>query len=465
MYDIIIIGGGAGGLTVASGAASLGAKTALIEKRESLGGDCLHYGCVPSKALIEAANEIHTARNSSYAGIDASGEVDLGKIMERVNRSVETIQESDSKERFETMGVDVYKGAPEFLGDRKLKVEGDILEAKKIVIATGSSVNKPPIEGLDAADYWTNETVFQQTELPRSLTFIGAGPVGLEIAQAFARLGCDVTVLEGGNTILKKEDPSIRDKAMEILSREITFITEARVEKVSDGGKKVYYTKNGKEQSLETDKLFLAAGRKPNTEGMNLTETGVVFDDKGFVHVDDTMRTANPHVFAIGDVTGHMPFTHVAGEHGKLVVQNALYSLKRKMSYETIPWNTYTTPEIFHLGKTREEVEEAYVYETRLNEVDRFVAEHATEGFVKIITDRKGKIIGAHAIGKGAGDWMQPVVAVMNRGGHIKELSDMVYPYPNHPAALEAVSGQYWRLKLFSGIAPVLSRRYLKWFL
>ncbi|SDJ11442.1 dihydrolipoyl dehydrogenase family protein [Salimicrobium halophilum] len=469
MYDIIVIGGGAGGLTVAAGAASLGAKTAIIEKRESLGGDCLHYGCVPSKALIEAANEIYTARNVAYAGVKAEGKVDLGKVMKRVQESVTTIEEHDSIERFESLGVDVYLGAPEFTENRELFVNGEVLRGKKIVIATGSTVNVPPVEGLEEADYWTNETVFQQTELPERMAFIGAGPVGLEIAQSFARLGTDVTVFEGGATILKKEDRAIQKKAMEILEREMTIVTDARVQKVSSGSGEtvVHYTKDGKEETLSTDRIFLAAGRKPNTEGLNLSQGGIVTNEKGFIDVDETLRTENPNVFAIGDVTGEMPFTHVAGEHGKLVVQNALFSLKRRMSYEAMPWNTYITPEIFHIGRTQEEAAEEYedilVYETQLQDVDRFVSDHASEGFVKIITDVKGKILGAHAIGKGAGDWMQPVVAVMTEGKTIRDLSGMVYPYPNHAAALESTASQYWRQKLFSGVVPAVTKKVIRW--
>ncbi|SIS45869.1 dihydrolipoyl dehydrogenase family protein [Salimicrobium flavidum] len=463
MYDIIVIGGGAGGLTVAAGAASLGARTALIEKKEALGGDCLHFGCIPSKAFIEAANEIYAARHTSYAGIEARGEVDLSKIMERVNQSVATIQKEDSRERFEALGVDIYQGSPTFTGKRELNVEGTVLSGKKIVLATGSSVKHPEIEGLEEAEYWTNETVFQQTDLPETMAFIGAGPVGLEIAQAFARLGTKVTVFESGKSILKKEDPVIRQKAMEILSREMTIITDARVQKISNEGSMVHYTTAGEEETLQTDRIFLATGRKPNTEGLNLSAGDVTKNEEGFIRVDETLRTSNPDVFAVGDVTGHMPFTHVAGVHGKLVVQNALFSLKRRMSYEAIPWNTYITPEIFHIGKTQEEAEEAYVYETRLQQVDRFIADHATEGVVRIITDRKGFVLGAHAIGKGAGDWMQPVVALMNNKGHIKELSEMVYPYPNHAAALEDTAGQYWRLKLFAGIVPALTKKFLRW--
>ncbi|WP_347860996.1 FAD-dependent oxidoreductase [Salimicrobium sp. PL1-032A] len=469
MYDIIVIGGGAGGLTVAAGAASLGARTALIEKRESLGGDCLHYGCVPSKALIEAANEIHAARNVSYAGVEADGNVDLEKVMGRVRESVTAIEEHDSKERFESLGVDVYQGEPHFAGDRLLRVNNETLSARKVVIATGSTVNVPPVEGLEATGYWTNETVFRQTELPERMAFIGAGPVGLEIAQAFARLGTEVTVFEGGDTILKKEDRAVQQKAMELLGREMTIVTKARVEKVSGDQKEaiVHYKRDGVEETLVTDRLFLAAGRRPNTEGLNLPEAGVTTNSKGFIEVDETLRTDNPHVFAIGDVTGEMPFTHVAGEHGKLVVQNALFSLNRRMSYRSIPWNTYITPEVFHIGQTQEEAarEEGgvLVYETPLQEVDRFVSDHATEGFVKIITDPGGKILGAHAIGKGAGDWMQPVVAAMSEGRTIKSLAGMVYPYPNHAAALENTAGQYWRQKLFSGIVPAVTKQVIRW--
>ncbi|QHE50793.1 NAD(P)/FAD-dependent oxidoreductase [Pontibacillus sp. HMF3514] len=470
-YDLIIVGGGAGGLTVAAGAASLGAKTALIDKREDLGGDCLHYGCVPSKALIEVANEVYHARNVSAYGVHASGDVDMKAINDRIKQSISHIQEHDSIDRFKELGIDVYIGDASFHNEHEVDVEGNTrVYGKRIVISTGSSPNIPPIEGLDQTGYLTNETVFDLNELPKKLVFIGGGPIGLEIAQAFSRLGSEVTVLEAGPSVLGKEDYDIQKKAQEILEQEINIVTHAKVEKTSreNGQTHVHYSVGNHTHVIETDKVFLATGRKPNTDSLQLDQAGVKLDERGFVKVDGTMRTSVSHIFAVGDVNGSYPFTHVAGHEGKTVVQNAVFGLRRSVSYENIPWNTYLTPEVFHFGLTQEEAQKEHgdvmIYQTNLDEVDRYVADHASEGFLKIITSTKGQIVGAHAIGKGVGDWMQVLILAVEKGMKIGDLSNMIYPYPNHTAAIEQASNQYWRNKLFSGVVPKLTQTFIRWF-
>ncbi|KGX90534.1 FAD-dependent pyridine nucleotide-disulfide oxidoreductase [Pontibacillus halophilus JSM 076056 = DSM 19796] len=470
-YDIIVIGGGSGGLTVASGAASLGAKTALIEKRDTLGGDCLHFGCVPSKAFIEAANEVHAAKHIQDLGIETSGKISLKAVNDRVRQAIAHIQEHDSIERFEELGVDVYNGKATFKNDHEIDIEGqESLYGKRIVISTGSSPMVPPIEGLDEVDFITNESVFTMEQLPEKMTFIGGGPIGLELAQAMSRLGSEVTVIEAGPTLLGKEDQDIQKQAQAILERELHVVTGASVQRVrmENGKKMVYYSVDGEETSIASDEIFLATGRTPNSGSLQLDNAGVETDKKGFISVDATLRTNVGHIFAIGDINGTLPFTHVAGEEGKLVVQNALYGLSRKMSYDYMPWNTYLTPEVFHVGLTQQEAqekhEEVLIYTNQLEEVDRFVTDQSYEGFVKIITDTKGKIVGAHAIGTGAGDWMQTVVQAMAEGNKIGDLSNMVYPYPNHAEAVKRTADQYWRNKLFSGPVQQVSSLFLKWF-
>ncbi|MFC7322475.1 dihydrolipoyl dehydrogenase family protein [Halobacillus campisalis] len=468
-YGVIVIGGGSGGLTVASGAASLGAKTALIEKEPHLGGDCLHVGCVPSKAFIEAANEVHTSRQGDRFGLEVSGKADMKQVNRRVRKSIDHIQEHDSIERFEDLGVRVLIGKAQFENPHTIVVGNHRIRGDKIVISTGSRSNVAPISGLEEAGYITNETVFDLEWLPSRLAFIGGGPIGLELAQAFSRLGTQVTVLEGGPAILSKEDGDIQQAAAEILKQELNIVTNAKVDRVSKSSetKKVHYEVNGLKETLDVDEIFVATGRKPNTEGLGLDSAGVIMNNRGFIQVDGTLRTSQSHIFAIGDVNGAFPFTHVAGQEGKLVVQNALFNLKRKISYDYTPWNTYTTPEIFHFGLTQEEAvsqgREIKVYKTSLDEVDRFIAEHKSEGFIKIITDNKGKILGAHAIGKGAGDWMQVVILAVKQGAKIGDLSQIIYPYPNHAAAIERVSNEYWRAKLFSGFIPRLTKKVIKW--
>lgn len=470
-YDVVVIGGGAGGLTVAAGTASLGAKVALVEKREDLGGDCLHFGCVPSKALIEAANEVYHARSVSAYGVHASGEVDLKAINARVKASIDHIQEHDDINRFKDMGIDVYIGGASFHTDHEIEIEGhENIYGKRIVISTGSRPNTPPIPGLEETGYITNETAFNLDTLPKKLVFIGGGPIGLELAQAYSRLGSEVTVLEAGPYLLGKEDRDIQKAAQDMLEKELNVITNARVSKTSrqNGQNYVHYSIDEDEYVLEADSIFLAVGRKPNTDTLKLENAGVSMDEKGHVQVDDTLRSNVPHIFAVGDVNGGLYFTHVAGYEGKTVVQNALYGLRRKVSYDHIPWNTYLTPEVFHFGLTQDEAQEKHgdimIYKTELDQVDRFVADHATNGFIKIITDTKGKIIGAHAIGKGAGDWMQTVILAVQKGMKIGDLSNMIYPYPNHTASIENASNQYWRAKLFNGKIPKISEKFIKLF-
>ncbi|MBN8194143.1 FAD-dependent oxidoreductase [Bacillus sp. NTK074B] len=471
-YDLIVIGGGAGGLTVASGAASLGAKVALIEKSGLLGGDCLHFGCVPSKAFIQAAREVSTIRNGSALGFETNGTVDMKKVKERVKGAISHIQQHDDPDRFLQMGVDIYFGGAEFLDSHTILVEKeDRISGKRIVVATGSSPNVPDIDGLSEVEYHTNETVFDVEELPSKVVFVGGGPIGLELAQAFSHLGAEAVVLEQNDEILVKEDKEIRKVATGLLEKDIQFVYGAEIKRVSEqdsGQKTVHYMKDGVEQSVEGDLLFLATGRKPGTESLNLSAAGVEIDDHGFIKVNDELRTNHSHIFAIGDVNGRYPFTHGAGMEGKLVVQNAVFGLKRKVSYSKLPWTTYTTPEIFHIGLTEGEAVEKgieyKVYKTTLDKVDRFVADHRTEGLVKIITDSRGKILGAHAVGSGAGDWMQPVIYAMEKGSKIGSLSNMVYPYPNHAAAVQQTADLYWREKLFDGVLPVLSKKYVELF-
>ncbi|MBW3111289.1 FAD-dependent oxidoreductase [Bacillus sp. MCCB 382] len=471
-YDLIVIGGGAGGLTVASGAASLGAKVALIEKSGLLGGDCLHFGCVPSKAFIQAAREVATIRNGSALGFESSGTVNMKKVKERVKGAIAHIQKHDDPDRFLQMGVDIYFGGAEFLDSHSILVEKeDRISGKRIVVATGSSPLVPDIDGVSEVEYHTNETVFDVEELPNRVVFVGGGPIGLELAQAFSQLGAEAVVLEQNDGILGKEDKEIREVATGLLEKDIQFEYGAEIKRVSEkagGQKTVQYIKEGVEQSVDGDLLFLATGRKPGTESLNLSAAGVEVDDRGFIKVNDELRTNHSHIFAIGDVNGRYPFTHGAGMEGKLVVQNAVFGLKRKVSYNKLPWTTYTTPEIFHIGLTEEEAVEKgieyKVYKTTLNEVDRFVADHRTEGLVKIITEPNGKILGAHAVGTGAGDWMQPVIFAMEKGSKIGALSNMVYPYPNHAAAVQQTADLYWREKLFDGVLPVISKKYVELF-
>ncbi|WJV30350.1 FAD-dependent oxidoreductase [Rossellomorea sp. AcN35-11] len=374
-YDLIVIGGGAGGLTVASGAASLGARVALIEKSGLLGGDCLHFGCVPSKAFIQSAREVAVIRAGGEYGFQTEGSVDMKKVRDRVKAAIAHIQQHDDPDRFLQLGVDIYFGGAEFVDPHTILVEKeDRISGKRIVIATGSSPLIPDIEGLEDVEYHTNETVFEVDELPKRVVFIGGGPIGLELAQAFSYLGSDAVVLEKHDEILVKEDKEIREVATGLLEEDIRFIYGAEIARVTkDGGQKVvHYVKDGVEHTVEGDLLFLATGRKPSTDSLRLSAAGVEVDNRGFIKVDDELRTNHSHIFAIGDVNGQYPFTHGAGMEGKLVVQNAVFGLKRKVSYNKLPWTTYTSPEIFHIGLTEEEaIEKGLKYKVYKKNVRR----------------------------------------------------------------------------------------------
>ncbi|MDR0137029.1 FAD-dependent oxidoreductase [Metabacillus idriensis] len=468
-YDVIVIGGGAGGLTVAAGAASLGAHVALIERDENLGGDCLHVGCVPSKALISAANHVYEAKQTAASfGLSVSGDTDMKQIMNHVHQAIAAIQEQDDDERFTKLGIDVIHGTAAFQTKHEIKVGEQVIKGKKIVIATGSRPAVPDIEGLKDSRYLTNQTVFHLDRLPEKLAVIGGGPIGVELAQAFSRLGSEVTIIERSSMLLSKEDDEIRELATDLLGKEMTILTEASIESASafEDRKELVISQDGVLKTLEVNEILLAAGRKPNSDKLNLNKIGVICDEKGFIKVNDSMQTSQSHIYAIGDVNGNYLFTHAAGMEGKAVVQKAVLGLPNKVKYDHMPWVTYTSPEVFHLGLTEKEAREAHkeiqVFKAPLNEVDRFIADGATDGFVKIITNTGGTILGAHAIGKGAGDWMQTVVFAKQNGKKIGDLSQMVYPYPNHAAAVQKTADLYWREKLFSGILPKLTEKWIK---
>ena len=461
-YDLIVIGGGAGGLTVAAGAASLGAQVALIEKNKELGGDCLHYGCVPSKALITAAKEVHHVYESSTKfGLKIEGKANITEAMKRVKEAISHIQEHDSKERFEQLGVDIYEGKGSFENPHQVKIDkSEIIEGKRIVIATGSRPNIPQIEGIHEVDFLTNETIFDVQEVPKRLLVIGGGPIGLEMAQSFARFGSEVTVVEANPTIFGREDEELIPIIQEELEKEITlrFHTLTKKVQVKNNEKIVTVEKDGKSEQLVVDQILLSAGRKPNTDHLGLEKIGVQLE-RGYIVVNEYLQTNVPHIFAVGDTNGQFPFTHAAGMEGKLVVRNAVFGMKGKVNYHHVPWVTYTDPEVYHLGLTEKEAQEQYgeelnVFKVNVNEVDRFVADRDETGLLKVITDKKGMILGAHAVGKNAGDWMQEIVFAKTHGHKIGDISNVIHPYPTHGAIVQQSADQYWRKKLFEGWLP-----------
>ncbi|MBN8208090.1 FAD-dependent oxidoreductase [Bacillus sp. NTK071] len=470
-YDLIVIGGGSGGLTAASGAASMGAKVALIDDQPGLGGDCLHFGCVPSKAFITSAKEVHAVyKGAAEFGLTVSGDVLFERAIERVKEAIDEIQEIDSDERFEKLGVDIYRGKGAFKDEHTVTVNDENpITGKRIVLSTGSSPNVPPIDGVENVSFITNETIFNLDHLPKSVVFIGGGPVGLELAQSLSRFGSDVTILETSESIFKKEDHEIIPIVTRALEKELTFVFEADVIRISEqnGLKVVTYKVNGEEKTIESDAIMMSTGRKPNTDKLNLDAAGVD-ESEGYITVNESLQTSRSHIYAIGDVNGAFPFTHGAGMEGKLIVQNAVFGLKRKVNYDNVPWVTYTEPEVFHLGLTEQEAKEKHgedirVFKVGTDDVDRFIAERKKDGLVKVITDKKGHILGAHAVGEDSGSWMQEIVFAKEHGHKIGDISTVIHPYPTKGAILNQAADMYWREKLFDGWLPKVSEKYIKW--
>jgi pyruvate/2-oxoglutarate dehydrogenase complex dihydrolipoamide dehydrogenase (E3) component len=473
-FDLIVMGGGAGGLTVAAGAASMGAKVALIEKEEQPGGDCLHYGCVPSKSLIYAAKKVHHARAAAKEfNFSMEGEPDFIQALGRVKAAIADIQKHDDADRFRAMGIEVFHGFGSFKDTHHVQIDddGETLYGKRIVISTGSRPVIPPIEGLKETGFLTNETIFGIESMPKRMLVIGAGPIGLELAQSIARFGSEVTVAEFSPVLFGREDEDMVPYIQSVLEKELTLLLETKVQKVeklANGEKKVTVMQGSTEKSIVVDEILVAAGRRPNTDRIGLDKTGID-TEKGHIVVKDTLQTSVSHIYAIGDVLQAFPFTHAAGMEGKVVVGNAVFGLRKKVSYDHVPWVTYTDPELFHLGLTEKEAREQYadaiqVYKVTLDDVDRFVTDREMQGMLKVITDKKGKIMGAHAVGKDAGDWMQEIVFAKHHDHKIGDISHVIHPYPTHGAVLQRAADQYWRKKLFSGVLPKLLKKYISWF-
>jgi pyruvate/2-oxoglutarate dehydrogenase complex dihydrolipoamide dehydrogenase (E3) component len=456
-FDIVVIGGGAGGLVVAAGGVALGAKVALVEKHK-MGGDCLNYGCVPSKTLLKSAKVAHLMRTAGdYAIPPHSPAPDIALVMERVAGVIRGIEPNDSPERFRGMGVDVTFGDGRFTGPGTFEVNGRKLTAKTFVIATGSRPAVPPIPGLDAVPYLTNETVFDLREQVPSLIVIGSGPIGCEMSQAFTRLGANVTVVDMGPQIMPREDADLARVVQAQMEKEgTTFVMGASIVKVEGGRHDVRMTvrtKAGVERVLEATHLLVAAGRRANVEGLGLEIAGVAMD-KGRIVCDATLRTTNPRVWLCGDVAGGAQFTHVAGHHAGILLRQAIFRMRWARPSTHIPWCTYTDPELARIGLSETEAKKAgtdhRVYRFGFDEIDRARAEGETEGFAKVITDPKGKILGAAIVGPHAGEVIAEYVLAVNRGMNLKELAGIVHIYPTFAEINKRVADQ--RLK--EGLTP-----------
>ena len=451
--DICVIGAGSGGLSVAAGASQMGAGVALIE-RAKMGGDCLNYGCVPSKSLLAAAHAAQRIRVSGRFGVDG-GEpaIDFAAVHRHVHGVIEGIAPHDSVERFEGLGVRVIRASARFTAPDRVAAGDTVVRARRFVVATGSRPAAPPIPGIDTVPYLTNETVFDQTRAPDHLIVIGGGPIGAELAQAHRRLGSRVTLLEMF-TILGNDDPELVDVVRNRLRAEGVAVHEGiavvRIER-RGGGVAVAVVDDGAERVIEGSHLLVAAGRAANVEDLGLEAAGIAHTAKG-VEVDARLRTSNRRVFAVGDAIGPPMLTHMAGYHAGIVIRNALFRLPAKVDYTALPWVTFTDPELAQVGLTearaRAAGHELRVLRWPFAEIDRARAERETHGFVKALTTPRGRILGAGIVGAGAGELIQPWELAIRSRLKIGALAGLMAPYPTRAEVNKRAAGGFYVPKL-----------------
>ncbi|KAA2238262.1 dihydrolipoyl dehydrogenase family protein [Salinarimonas soli] len=453
--DICVIGAGSAGLSVAAGAAQLGVSTVLIEGGR-MGGDCLNTGCVPSKALLAAAKAARRWRKDAAFGITFQPPVvDFAAVRRHVHAVIGAIAPNDSVERFEGLGVTVIKGYARFVGPQEVTVDGTRIRARRIVVATGSSAAVPPIPGLADVPYLTNETVFENGELPGHLIVVGGGPIGIEMAQAHRGLGSEVTVLEAGGILARDDAELVALLREDLLADGITVREGARIARVERDGAGiavVLATEAGEERILGSH-LLVAAGRRANVAGLDLEKAGIAYGPRG-IEVDGRLITSNRRVFAIGDVAGGPQFTHVAGYHAGIVIRNALFRLPAKVDYRSLPWVTYTDPELAQAGLTEAAAREAHGDRIRVlrwpyHENDRAQAERETRGLIKVVTTASGRVLGASILGAHAGELIHVWVLAIGQGLNIKALAGMIAPYPTLGEIGKRAAGSYFTPKLF----------------
>lgn len=470
-YNLVVIGAGTAGLVTAAGAAGLGAKVALIE-RELMGGDCLNVGCVPSKGLISAARIARTVQRADEFGVDvpAGVSVDFARVMERMRRLRAKISPNDSAARFRDLGIDVYLGAGQFTGPDAVEVGGQTLRFRKAVVATGARASAPPISGLDQVPYLTNESVFSLTERPRRLGIIGAGPIGCELAQAFANLGSEVLLVEVAHGVLPLEDRDASEIVRESLQRDGVRLLccgkELKLRREA-GQIRMSVESHGQQYDEAVDQVLVSVGRAPNVQNLGLEDAGVEFDPRTGVRVNDRLQTTNPNIYAAGDVCSKFKFTHAADFMARIVVQNALFKGRAKASALTIPWCTYTSPEIAHIGLTEKEITdqglEIDTYIQEFSDIDRAILAGEAEGFVKVQT-KKGtdQIVAATIVAAHAGDLISEITLAMTHGLGLKQIGSTIHPYPTQAEAIRKLGDQFNRTRL-TPFVKTLFKKWLAW--
>jgi pyruvate/2-oxoglutarate dehydrogenase complex dihydrolipoamide dehydrogenase (E3) component len=468
VYNVVVIGAGTAGLVTAAATAGLGGRVALVE-RNRMGGDCLNTGCVPSKALISSARLVQQIRRAADWGLDPmEPQFDFARVFERMRERRTKIAPHDSQERFESLGVDVFRGHARFLSPREVEVDGRRLSAKNFVIATGSRPAIPPVPGLSQALFFTNETVFDELrEKPDRLVVLGGGPVGCELGQVFARLGVRVTIVQRRPQILEKEDADAAALVRRVLEQEgVTILTGAEARRVSRDGRasRVEVEIGGSERrTVETDAILVAAGRVPNTDDLGLDAAGVAQGQNGVV-VNRYLQSSQPHVYAAGDVVGGYRFTHVADAHARVITRNILFPWwKADWDDSVVPWCTYTSPEVARVGSNETEARKRGVafdvWREPLEEVDRAVVESEETGFAKVLTPKGGdRVLGATIVSERAGDLVHELVLAMKAGVGLKEISSTIHAYPTFAEVSRKVADEYQKSRLTPGL-----RRLFEW--
>ncbi len=481
-YHLVAIGAGSGGLISSAGAAGIGAKSALIE-RHLLGGDCLNVGCVPSKGVISAARAWKVAAEAAekFAGPSTSASGDFSKAMERMRRLRSEISPADSAERYTELGVDVFLGHGRFTGPDTLEVDGKTLNFRRAVIATGARAAAPPIPGLEDVGYLNNENIFTLTELPRRLLVIGAGPIGCEMAQSFARFGSDVTILDMADHILPREDADAAAVVQSAMTREgVSYEPRVKISSAERKGDEriIHFERDGKSESVTADQVLVAVGRAPNVEGLGLDEAGVKYERHGVI-VDDYLRTSNSRIFAVGDICSKYKFTHMADAQARLVIENSLFfgpqlaeifpwiAARKKVSHLVVPWCTYTSPEIAHVGYYETDAREAgFDVETikiDLSDLDRAVLDGESEGFLKLHIAKgsrrlNGRILGGTLVAEHAGEMIGELALAVTAKLNVSAIGATIHPYPTQGEVYKRAADAWNRRRLTPGTKKFLQR-------
>lgn len=469
-YDLIVIGGGSAGLSAAQVAALLGARVALVD-RTRLGGECLYTGCVPSKALLHVARLAHDACRARELGLSVHlGSMDFQAVADHITSTIGQVAQRDSAEAYERLGAEVLFGDASFVSPRELSINGHIVRAHAYLICTGSHASLPDIAGLRETVYRTNETIFELRQLPQTLTILGGGPIGVEMAQAFARLGSQVTLVQRADRLLPREEAESSALVRGVLELEgVRVYTETQVSAVKQSGDGKVITvqsADGATRALAAEELLVAVGRTPNVEALGLDAAGVSYDPCLGIATDGYLRTSNSIIYAAGDVRGGAYFTHAAAQQARLAVRNAVTPFRARLDERVLPWTTFTDPEVARVGLTEAEARARHagdvrVYIQRFDEVDRAQADGDSAGFVKLVSSRKGALLGAHIVGRHAGEYIGELALAMQARLPLGALAATIHVYPTLALAIQQAAGQFTSEQVSRGIVPRMVRFHL----